>query len=339
MGSAGLPVESGAWGITVGLERRMMQNSSRTMMRFLPVVILLVLVLSGCQKQGETVSEGTEGPSAQADSSNTSTNGSGPATGDLDNTEIPVPPSWNTEGVRGPGEAEGYEPADGQEVLTLGEQVDLAFNASEPMLGSCRMEIDNAGARTQALPRIKLQDPDNFLIEYVDVERQQDMGRLVSRDGESRIRKESTFVEPNLSAVPQRFDRDEIEDWMADFPLRMFDGFREEKPYWSKLIPALKDPANGFKTTVEEKISEITYPDKDGNMISDNDPRKFYRIAAISEDGTSEIEIIIDSKRYVPVTILTTKKLEGDKERKILWNASWGYGGSFTSEDFQFPGS
>lgn len=290
------------------------------------VLVLSLVLAAGCR-----------GPEAKKASGSSAAGGAVSGGADANSGEATVPGGMTPPVLPDP--AAGYEIKEGAEIgyatavspvaKSLGEKVDDALAELDPAYVNVKLSIDNAGDKTLSTPVLKLQDEDNYMIQFVVPENQTEMRRLVSKDGKSKLMKEGAFVTPDLPKV-SRYDKAALTKWLDDFPVRMFDTYTGHDPAgWSKVIKAFQDPKNGFETTIEEREQEVN-----------GEKRPFFRVVARSkEKGAAEFEVVFDSKRYVPVTARSLKTEPDGKVRKMFWSASWKFGGTFAEKDFTYPGS
>lgn len=227
-----------------------------------------------------------------------------------------------------PGKEAGYTASANSKPPALGDQIDTGMAKVSPTLILAQIEMDDGGAKTTARPMILLKDSKTFALEYVTPEAPQVMGRYVSNEGKAKMLREEKYRDPNVVPV-KKWDRRSLDAWLDDISLRMFDTYTTSQGSWSGVLKALSNPANGYKVTTEEKTASIN-----------NKSRHMYRIVAKSTSGPqSEVEIVIDGERYVPVTVRRIRTKADGTKLNIFWTGNWQFGGKFAPKSFQVPGS
>ncbi len=213
----------------------------------------------------------------------------------------------------------------------LGELIDEGFANIQPTFVNVRIQCLDRGATLNMNPQIKIEDHTKFNIQYGLPETESWINSAVA-DGKSRVilakgkqNKLPPFKEVR-KADPMNLAQ--IEEFIGQMPIKGFSAFTEDVAPWDGFVRGLQDPKNGFKVTVtEQKAAPV------------GQERPFYRLVA-KRDGQKamDVEIIVDSKRNVPVTFRGHITYPDNKSRKLVWQAAWSFGGEFEARDFRIPG-
>lgn len=212
----------------------------------------------------------------------------------------------------------------------IGEIIDDGIENLDPTLVNVKLECLNRGDVLSMSPTLKIKDDRNFVIEYALPETEATMNSIAA-DGQERAYYEGQKVKElapfGKSEIRKKMNKAEIKEFIERMPVEGFRYFSHGDRPWSAFIAGLADPKNGFKVSLEEK-----------NLEAVGDKRAFYRYVAKSTGKEpTEIEIIVDSKRNVPVTFRANQKFADGKERKLVWSAQWNFGGKFEAKDFSIP--
>jgi len=222
------------------------------------------------------------------------------------------------------------EPAPVPVASTLGNKIDDGLSSLPPTFALVGLEIVDRGAVLKSIPKVKIQDQKNFSIEYTSPESRGSTNsltangteRVVFQDG--KVSKLAPFEERETRV---KLSRTEIEKFAKDMPAEGFRYFSHGDRPWSAFIAGLQDSKNNF----DVKITEM-----DANPVGEK--RKFYRLIAKSTKGTPlELELVVDSKRNVPVVFRSHSKYADGQSRQMLWTASWSFGGNFEKDEFKIP--
>lgn len=283
-------------------------------MRTLGWVFLLALVasLSGCRRDGAK----TPDPKVAAPST-------GITTPTLDGPKIP--PSAFEIGTPG---KQGWAKTD-DKLVQLGQRMDQVLIDGEPML--CRGEIvfsDPSVGDMQFKAEVRVKDDKDFHIEFVMPETGSSMNRMIG-DGTRRVvRKNDEWIElqpfthkdePDPARVVSLFPR--------GFPEEMFAHYRDGSNVWSTLFQAWQSGVGGYSTTFEEQTFKAG-----GKNVTQ------YRIQAKTKKSpATEIEIMVDKKHSLPLTIRVNGTLEDGRKFQVRWTATWSFGGTYDAKTFEIP--
>lgn len=213
---------------------------------------------------------------------------------------------------------------------TLGQKLDDGFEALPPTFINVQIECTDRGSILKFSPSIRIQDTEHFSIEYALPESKGVMNSLTA-DGKRRARFESEQVTdlPPLGKreVQVKMNRAQIENFAKRMPVEAFRYWSHGDRPWSALFAGLNDPANKFKVDIKEMESDPSGP-----------MRKFYRVIAESQSGNPlKIEMVVDSRRYVPVVFRTNLTYPDGKERMMVWRSEWGFGDNHETDSFKIP--
>lgn len=232
--------------------------------------------------------------------------------------------------IKDPGTG-GWEPeVSVPEKQNVGDIIDSGLAKLDPAYADVKVEFSNGGDLLRISPQFRFQDRKHFNIEYGLPETEGDLNRLLA-DGKERALWEGEKLKPlppfDQNAPAPKFDRAGIEKFVRRMPIDGFMYFQTGAPVWGSLVRALEDPANGFKTTTEEQKFTV-------NKIE----RSFYRVVASSVTGPkTELEVLVDTRKNVPVTFRSTQVGKDGKERKLWWTADWGFHGKHDPNIFVIP--
>ncbi len=213
---------------------------------------------------------------------------------------------------------------------SIGAKIDEGFANLPPTFAEISLECVDRGAILKSNPKIKIQDRTHFSIEYTFPE-DQGTTNSITADGTERALFESGKLKQlppfGKSETRVKMSRAEIETFARRMPA---DGFRYfsygDRP-WSALVAGLQDPKNNF---------DIKMTEMEANPVGEKRP--FYRLIAKSKKGTPlDIEFVVDSKRNVPVVFRATSKYPDGKDRRLVWSATWKFGGNFEKDEFKIP--
>ena len=232
--------------------------------------------------------------------------------------------------IKDPG-SDGWKPEQSiAEKQNLGDIIDSGLAKLEPAFADVKVEFSNGGDLLQVSPQFRFQDLKHFNIEYALPETEGDLNRLLA-DGRERAKWEDqklTMLPPfEKSAPAPKFDRAGIENFVRRMPADGFSYFQTGAKTWGNLVRALEDPANGFETTTEERKFTVK-----------GEERPFLRLVAKSVSGPkTELEVLVDTKRNVPVTFRSTQVAKDGKKRQLWWTADWAFNGKHEQKWFVIP--
>ncbi|MCH8980274.1 MAG: hypothetical protein IH945_13705, partial [Armatimonadetes bacterium] len=230
---------------------------------------------------------------------------------------------------------EGWDEAtDG--LADLGRRIDDSLAALEVGLAEAVLTFETADAndpeqkdQMRFQPQIKIQDGRTFSMTFVLPETKGSYNRLIGDGSRRAVRIDGEWSElPKFSGRrAPKMARAEVEAWPMTFPEGMFSFYFRGRDAWGPLFSAWQNGVAGYSATVEKKIV------RQGTI-----QREHYRVVAKTEEGNpTEIEIIIDPVRMLPLTVRAIQTGPGGEESRIFWTASWAFGGTHEPNDFLIP--
>ncbi len=214
--------------------------------------------------------------------------------------------------------------------MSLGAKIDDGFAALPPTIVEVALEIVDRKSVLKSVPKVRIQDEKNFLIEFTSTESQGSTNSFTA-DGTKRALFKDGKVTPLAPFDKQetrvKLNRAEIEEFARKMPAEGFRYYSYGDRPWSAFVSGLQDPKNNFEVQIKEM---------DANPIGDT--RKFYRLVAHSKKGNEfDIELVVDTKRNVPVVFRSSEKYSDGETRQLVWKAKWSFGGIFEKGEFKIP--
>ncbi len=239
--------------------------------------------------------------------------------------------------VHEPG-SQGYEEVeDLTPAANPGDLVDTALANIEPTWVDCRLNMLDDNGEIVSKPQIKIKDEKTFSFEYGLPETKGLMNKLVGNGTkrglweDGKVKMLPTFGKTQNAT----FDKQAIGTFIMRMPVDGFRYFQDGTKVWGPLVRALYDPKNGYKVTTEK---QETTPDPKLKGMAGQENRTFFRIIAKSTAGPkSELEIVIDTKRNLPVTFKGTHADKKGVEHHTFWTGIWAFGGKHKPDDFKIP--
>jgi hypothetical protein len=181
--------------------------------------------------------------------------------------------------------------------------------------------------------KLKVQDNRTYFVDFVVIAAKPFSGTLAA-DGQQRVfRIDENISQPQSVTAPLPISKTDprvmIQVWPEDFSRLAFQGLTEGRDAWEPVLNGLAKGLGGYKTTLEER--KVTTGGKE--YVS-------YRVLAnraadaSKKVGASNLEIIIDAKRYLPVTIRAVGKDEKGGNWKVQWSARYRFGQRFEPQEF-----
>ena len=310
----------------------------RVMMRTIGACVAAALVLlAGCDAGSPT--DGDRADLESADLVADASKGAKPDSGGLSLSddrgpvnELGVPEIVYD--IAGPGTVGWNEATD--DLAGLGARIDDALAGLEVVLAEAVLTFEMAeagkpdkkdGMRFQ--PQIKIQDDRTFSITFVLPETKGSYNRLVGDGSWRAVRIDGEWSElPKFSGRrAPKMARAEVAAWPMTFPEGMFSFFFRGQDAWGPLFKAWQNGVAGYTATVEK------------NMVRKGTiQREHYRVLAKTDEGNpTEVEVIIDPVRMLPLTVRAIQTGPEGGESRIFWTASWAFGGTHAPRDFVIP--
>jgi len=226
-----------------------------------------------------------------------------------------------------PPKTEGWQPA--KDAGDIGKRIDDAMFGVKEAFVVVNMNYDDSGNKLAGRAELKIRDAKQFRLEYYRPETQANLNRVIA-DGKARIELANgkakplpKFQEPKTVAMSAK----DVDEWAQNFTSEMLDAYRYDERVWASLIEALRKGVGGYQTTIEEKTAS-----------PQGQPRRYVRIVAKTKVGTpTDIEVMVDGVRYLPVAVRVVRKKADGTERKGTWSADWRFGGRHEEKEFAIP--
>ena len=226
-----------------------------------------------------------------------------------------------------PPKSDGWQPV--ADSAGVGKKIDDAMLGVKEAWVVVNMNYDNAGNKLTGRADFKIRDKQHYRLEYYRPETEASLHRLIA-DGEKRVELsegKSKKLPAFRPANKVSFSANELDQWAENFTSEMLDGYREDAQIWSGLLDAWRRGVGGYSTTVEEKEAS-----------PQGKARRYVRIVAkTKEDRPTDIEVMVDGTRYLPVAIRVVRKNADGTERKATWSAEWKFGGKHDAKEFVVP--
>ena len=178
-------------------------------------------------------------------------------------------------------------------------------------------------------PVIKIDDGRTFSIDFALPETQGSWNRFVGDGSRRAVRIDGKWIEQEEFTARRapKMSRAEVADWPMSFPEGMFSFYFRSQDAWAPLFSAWQAGVAGYSAIVEKQLV------RKGTV-----QRELYRVVAKTESGDpTEVEIIIDAVRMLPLTVRAIRSGPGGGESRIFWTASWAFGGSHNPKEFDIP--
>lgn len=183
----------------------------------------------------------------------------------------------------------------------------------------------NRGNNASAKLDWKIRDADTYRIEWIEPKSMANINYIVRDGAKSGLRFDGGTPKAKSWPVAQRQQSIDLDKFAAD-PLRTIVGtFESGSGTWRRILAALEAGQDGF--TVKKESADVGVR---------GSKRKITRIVAKAPSG-SEIEIVVDDERKLPLTVKTSKKGADGMLDKTLWTAKWASGGRHEDSSFQVP--
>jgi hypothetical protein len=206
----------------------------------------------------------------------------------------------------------------------LGKRVDAAMKSLKNTgHRSLTLYTDASGKKGYFNGESRIQDPKTYSVQYLVLDAKPPYpgevradGKRMAAQGPSGWLAPRPFPAKPVTAYPPA---QVVATWPATFPRVMFSNLFLGSNLWTALTTGLAQGAGGYKTVVEER-----------KMTKNGKSFLSYRILAsrpapaAEKYGASELELVIDGKRFLPVTIRSNyvpPKAKG--LTKIQWTGEW----------------
>lgn len=221
--------------------------------------------------------------------------------------------------------SDGYQTAK-MTPAELGRKVDEAFADLTNAWADADTILEVGGAQLAGKSNVKIKDAKTFNVEYYDPQTEATLNRVIS-NGTERVKfyRDSWTKLPTPGSKPVT-EADVLAEWPTQFLSDMFRLYSSDERVWSKLMSAIGAGEGGYKATVEEQKAKVLGKE-----------RTLYRLVADRATDGTQLEMIIDGVRFLPVTVRTAVKTKDGKTDSRLWTCSWKFGGTFDAKEFTVP--
>lgn len=204
----------------------------------------------------------------------------------------------------------------------VGRRMAQAIEGMRGVEGVAETTVETPEGRGQIRTTIAVRDNRNYRIEFPIVALVPDAG-VMAANGTTRSLRIGTKTTPPFPIDGKTGDADWnasqiARNWNRDFGRLIFRGLTEGRDALGPLIAEWSRPQSGFRVTTEERSREFR-----GRTVTN------YRIrasrAARAGQGASEVEIVIDGERGLPVTIRSIWTDDRGREWRAQWSAGWNF--------------
>ena len=305
--------------------------------------LICIGLLAGCSPKA---SDPTKAPGSPPVSQGETSNNEAPKQGP---TEPTVPDAGAVK--KKPPEPTPYTPKIKVDVSEPGKEgwrsTKMGISELSSKLASATKGLRNTKAQTLLLARtsegegeykgeISVKDATRYRIDYVVIE-----GRPISAtdvsDGVRRmIRYDTKWSKPMVAGKPlpvaKRTGKELAAQWPLDFTRIAFQGITDSTDAWQPILAAWAKGAEGFKTVVEER--QMIYK---GQMILNYRVRAERSPELAKKLGPSTVEIVVDGKHFLPVTIRVERQDVHGKKWLAQWSARWKFQQTLDPKTFNTP--
>lgn len=226
-----------------------------------------------------------------------------------------------------PPKTEGWKPV--QDAAGLGQKIDSAMLGVKEAFVVVNMNYDNAGNKLTGRAELKIRDKQHYRLEYYKPETEANLNRLIA-DGSQRIELsegKSKKLPGFKPATKVTMSAKDLDAWAENFTSEMLDGYRQDAEVWTGLVDAWRNGVGGYSTVIEEKTAS-----------PQGKARRYVRIVAnTTKERPTNIEVMLDGVRYLPVAVRVVRKNADGTERKATWSADWRFGGKHDTKEFVIP--
>lgn len=204
----------------------------------------------------------------------------------------------------------------------VGRRAAQAIEGMRGVEGLAETTVETPEGRGQIRTTVVVRDNRNYRIEFPIVALVPDAG-VMAADGRTRSLRIGTNTAPPLPIDGKTGEADwtaaQIADnWNRDFGRLIFRGLTEGRDALGPLIAEWSLPGSGYQVTAEERSRNFR-----GRTVTN------YRIRAArparAGKGASEVEIVIDGERGLPVTIRSVWTDEQGRQWRAQWSAGWNF--------------
>ncbi|MBI5708552.1 MAG: hypothetical protein HZC36_16325 [Armatimonadetes bacterium] len=201
---------------------------------------------------------------------------------------------------------------------------------------TARVFIKTPAGQARAGAIHKIQDGKHFRLDYFNPKGLPENARgfILANGTQKRqitLKGDPKVVELNRPFADSKLKPSEIvQRWPLDFSRIMLLSLTDNVDPWSPLIEGLAKGEGGYKTSIEQRTMQYQ-----GRTVNS------YRVLAKRTDsqakklGACELEMVIDARRFLPVTIRVKSKDKAGKDWDQQWSAIWDFKKKFVKKDFE----
>ncbi|MBS1707393.1 MAG: hypothetical protein JSS65_01585 [Armatimonadetes bacterium] len=206
---------------------------------------------------------------------------------------------------------------------SLGAKTDEGIAALHEANGVARVLFDGPRGKLNGESYIKVQDAKTFMVEYLLVQTDAAVNKIIADGHRKRVYENRKWEDPAPASGSGPMKPQEIDAWIARSAAEMFAGLRSGEPVWDRLLSGLNnDP--GRTTIVEQQMTTVK-----------SIKRPIYRVVSRKKDSKTDVlEIVIDGKRWLPLTVKANYIDTNGAEVHTFWTARWAFGAKFEDKDF-----
>ncbi len=301
---------------------------------------IAVLVLAGCNSAPKSVVENsisTSEPIASGSSPSSGDANSSPSMSDLtdpvpNSSSIPEkPPVPDAQPVQKPGQS-GWSKSK-LKLADVGKKIGASLANLKGAECRARVLATTSEVRGTTFLVYLVDSPNLYRLEYVDPSGQPKK-IVILADGKSKREMTPNGLSSVMPVAKPMMTLATLSDpnrFAKEFSRSLIAGVVDRSDAWGELVTNLLKPNSGFTASIEERHTSF-----------DNKPSVNYRIwakrtpEAAKRLGAAEFEIVLDPKRWVPVTIRTESIDLKGKKWSYDWTAGWKFNQNIDKSLFSF---
>jgi hypothetical protein len=183
---------------------------------------------------------------------------------------------------------------------------------------------------------LSVQDQKRFKIDYVAVQRMPQKSVVVANGTKKMVKVGDKWIPPVSIGKPlpvaSTSTQGMMQTWDADFSRLIYQGLTDRADPWVPLVSQWSKGADGYKLATEERIIQ-----SNGKKVVDYRLKAVRSPQAAKKLGESSYEIVIDGKRFLPVTIREVRKDPKGQQWKVQWMGGYSFNKSFAQSEFEAP--
>lgn len=223
----------------------------------------------------------------------------------------------------------------------------MSLNVLGQRIEGAMLNLRNARARLSTIAQtsegqgtyeqeVAIQDRKNYKIDFLVIDKKPVSGTDVANGKDRMVRVDATWTKPMEVGKPldvvNRSPSQLASIWISDFSRMAFQGLTDGKGAWSQVFDSWSKGFEGFKPTVEERHMKYQ-----GVNVTSFRIRAERSGSAVSTYGPCKIEIVVDGRHFLPVTVRVERKDKEGKPWLTQWSAQWRFKQNLASSDFKMP--